>query len=97
MSNTIGPMKITTKGQVTIPGEIRAALGLLPHTEVEFELRAGEAVIRKSGAGAGGAPERPRGRRIVEHLERHRHLWRSELGTDELLLLLRGGPREDEE
>jgi antitoxin PrlF len=86
-------MKITTKGQVTIPGEIRAALGLLPHTEVVFELREGEALIRKAGAGD-DAPDRPRGRRIVEHLEAHRHLWRSELGTDDLLRLLRGGPPE---
>lgn len=88
-------MKITTKGQVTIPGEIRAALGLLPHTEVVFELRegAGEAVIRRAGEGR-DAPDRPRGRRIVEHLEAHRHLWRNELGTDDLLRLLRGGPPE---
>lgn len=94
MSNTFGPMKITTKGQVTIPGEIRAALGLLPHSEVEFELREGAALIRKAGTGEGGAPARPRGRRIVEQLEAHRHLWRSELGTDELIRLLRGPPPE---
>src|SRR5579859_8167547 len=30
--------QITTKGQVTIPQEIRERLGLLPHTKVEFEL-----------------------------------------------------------
>ena len=29
-------MKITTKGQVTIPVEIRERLGLLPETEVRF-------------------------------------------------------------
>ena len=30
-------MRITSKGQVTIPAEIRQQAGLLPHTEVEFE------------------------------------------------------------
>ena len=29
-------MRITAKGQVTIPAEIRERAGLLPHTEVEF-------------------------------------------------------------
>jgi len=29
-------MQITSKGQVTIPLEIRNGLGLLPHTKVEF-------------------------------------------------------------
>jgi AbrB family looped-hinge helix DNA binding protein len=30
-------MRITAKGQVTIPAEIREQAALLPHTEVEFE------------------------------------------------------------
>ena len=45
-------MKITTKGQVTIPVEIREKLGLLPNTEVEFEV-VGKAVrmrkVRRAG------------------------------------------------
>lgn len=32
-------MKITPKGQVTIPWEIREQLGLFPDTEVRFEVR----------------------------------------------------------
>lgn len=31
-------MRLTSKGQVTIPQDIRDRLGLLPHTEVEFEI-----------------------------------------------------------
>lgn len=31
-------MRITSKGQVTIPVEIRERVGLLPHTEVDFVL-----------------------------------------------------------
>lgn len=91
-------MKITIKGQVTIPGEIRAELGLLPHTRVEFEVRGGEAVIRKAGSGVGAGerePDRPRGRSIVEHLERHaKEYWKSDLTTDEILDLMRGPPPE---
>ena len=36
-------MKISARGQVTIPVEIREKLGLLPNTEVEFDL-VGQAV-----------------------------------------------------
>jgi AbrB family looped-hinge helix DNA binding protein len=40
---------MTSKGQVTVPKDIRDALGLLPGCKVEFELDAqGNAVIRKS-------------------------------------------------
>ena len=58
-------MQITSKGQVTIPQEIRNRLGLLPHTEVEFEIAGDHARIRKvtppSGTGR-------RGRRLIELL-----------------------------
>ena len=43
-------MRITSKGQVTIPQEIREALGLLPHTEVEFAVERGQAVLRPAAA-----------------------------------------------
>jgi AbrB family looped-hinge helix DNA binding protein len=47
-------MKITSKGQVTIPQEIREKAGLLPHGEVVFELRDnGEVVIRPVKAATG--------------------------------------------
>jgi AbrB family looped-hinge helix DNA binding protein len=49
-------MRITSKGQVTIPAEIRERAGLLPHTEVEFEfdgkvVRIVRAKARKDGRG----------------------------------------------
>ena len=31
-------MRITSKGQVTIPQAIREKLGLMPHSEVEFDI-----------------------------------------------------------
>jgi len=41
-------MKITSKGQVTIPIGIRQRFGLMPDTEVEFEARGGAVVLRKA-------------------------------------------------
>jgi antitoxin PrlF len=38
---------ISSKGQITIPVEIRDRLGLTPGTRVEMELREGEVVLRK--------------------------------------------------
>lgn len=74
-------MKITTKGQVTIPQEIRERLGLLPHTEVDFEIQGDAVVLRKAGMG------NRRGRRLVEHL---RGRSTSRMSTDEILALTRG-------
>jgi AbrB family looped-hinge helix DNA binding protein len=41
-------MRITSKGQVTIPQAIREAAGLLPHTEVDFLLEKGQVRLVKS-------------------------------------------------
>ncbi len=38
---------LTQKSQVTVPKQIRAALGLKPGDEVEFELENGRAVLLK--------------------------------------------------
>jgi len=43
-------MKITSKGQVTIPQKIRERAGLLPGTEVEFVL-SGKKVLLQKGPG----------------------------------------------
>jgi AbrB family looped-hinge helix DNA binding protein len=49
-------MRITTKGQVTIPQDIRERLGLLPHSEVTFEIDGDSVRIRKArGATRGSA------------------------------------------
>jgi AbrB family looped-hinge helix DNA binding protein len=74
-------MRITTKGQVTIPAEIRERLGLLPNTEVQFETDGAVVTIRK----AGGANRR--GQRIVEHL---RGRATTRMTTDEIMALTRG-------
>lgn len=74
-------MRITSKGQVTIPIEIRERLGLLPETEVEFEIAGNTARIRKAKSGTG------RGRRLVERIRGRGSV---RLSTDEILRLTRG-------
>jgi len=73
-------MRITSKGQVTIPVHIRERLGLLPDTEVEFEIT-GSSVRIKKASGQGR-----RGRRIVERM---RGQGSRKLSTDEIMALTR--------
>lgn len=42
---------ISSKGQVTVPREVREKLGLQPGTIVTFEIRDGVALLKKGGAG----------------------------------------------
>jgi AbrB family looped-hinge helix DNA binding protein len=77
-------MRITSKGQVTIPQAIREKLGLLPHTEVEFDIVGDGVRLRKARKGK----RMDRGEMIVAHLRgRGGKRYRS---TDELMQLLRG-------
>lgn len=73
-------MRITTKGQVTIPLQVREQLGLLPNTEVDFSVEGNRVVITKAGA-------RSKGRRLVAHM-RGRGTVR--MSTDEIMALTRG-------
>ncbi|MBU2645831.1 AbrB/MazE/SpoVT family DNA-binding domain-containing protein [bacterium] len=41
-------MKVTTKGQVTIPLHIRESFGILPNTEVDFKVEKQRVYIEKS-------------------------------------------------
>jgi AbrB family looped-hinge helix DNA binding protein len=75
-------MKITTKGQVTIPADIRERLGLLPNTEVEFTLAGNGVMVTKARRG------RRRGRRVVEHLRGRGSV---RMSTEEILALTRDG------
>ena len=49
-------MRITSKGQVTIPQAIREKAGLLPHTEVEFEYVRGQVILKPVGRPHGPYP-----------------------------------------
>ena len=77
-------MHVTSKGQVTIPQEIRNRLGLLPHTRVEFELAGDHARIRKATQQPG---EGTRGRLVLNSLHGSAD---SRMTTDEILALTRG-------
>ncbi len=74
-------MRITSKGQVTIPQHIRERLGLLPYSEVEFELDGESVRIRKA---------RGRGSRGAALIARMRGTARPGMRTDEIMKLTRG-------
>ena len=77
-------MRITSKGQVTIPADIREQAGLLPYTEVEFSIEDGVVQIRPAAA-----PRKPdRGVLVVEHFRRRRRPFA--MSTDEIMALTRG-------
>ena len=42
------PMRITSKGQVTIPMDIRERFGFLPNTEIEFIEEDGRIFLKKA-------------------------------------------------
>lgn len=77
-------MRVTSKGQVTIPADIRERAGLLPNTEVEF--RYDGKVVSLVPAESTSRPGR--GARIVAHLR-----GRGDMGmtTDEIMALTREG------
>ena len=76
-------MRITSKGQVTIPQNVRTQLGLLPYTEVEFELAGDHARIRKLDRKADIGV---RGSKALEALRGTGDL---RMSTDEILALTR--------
>lgn len=76
-------MRITSKGQVTIPIEIRRQLGLVPESEVVFEIDGNTARLRKVES---ASPSR--GERLVRQMRGRATL---ALATDDILALTRGG------
>ena len=77
-------MRITTKGQVTIPQDVRERTGLMPGTDVEFEIEAG--VVRLVKATRRGG-RRTRGQKLVEGLRGRGDF---KMSTDEIVALMRG-------
>jgi antitoxin PrlF len=76
-------MRITSKGQVTIPVEIREKAGLLPGAEVDFELDGEGVRIVRAKAPRGET----RGQRAVRLL---RGSGTVQMTTDEIMALMRG-------
>lgn len=74
-------MKITTKGQVTIPREVREKMGLLPHSEVEFVVEGNVVVLRKVES------RESRGKKVVAKMRGRATI---RMSTDEIMALTRG-------
>ncbi|MGB6057828.1 MAG: AbrB/MazE/SpoVT family DNA-binding domain-containing protein [Microthrixaceae bacterium] len=74
-------MKVTEKGQITIPKDLRDALGIGAGTEVEFERRKDTLVVRKSDR------QPTRGRQLAERLKGRGDI---AMTTDEIMALTRG-------
>jgi AbrB family looped-hinge helix DNA binding protein len=74
-------MRITSKGQVTIPIEIREKAGLLPDTEVEFKMSGNKIFLKKIGSSS------RRSRGLIQQMRRKAI---AKMTTDEILALTRG-------
>ena len=71
-------MRVTQKGQVTIPLEVRRALGIRPGSNVEFRME-------KHGVRLVVDPER-----AADEIAAMRGAGSGEMSTDEILALTRG-------
>ncbi len=74
-------MKVTSKGQVTIPIEIRRKLGILAETEVEFSVSRDRVILRKA------RDSKRRGARLIDSM---RGRATTKMSTDEIMALTRG-------
>jgi AbrB family looped-hinge helix DNA binding protein len=76
-------MRITSKGQVTIPVEIREKLGLLPNCEVEFVIKGNSVLLHKKQ----GTAREGRGRSILRQLQGKAT---TGMSTEEIMAMTRG-------
>jgi len=74
-------VKVTDKGQVTIPIDIRKKIGLLPNTDVEFLISGGNVILKKS------ANQRRRGGRLISAMSGRAT---RKMTTDEIMAMTRG-------
>lgn len=81
------PTTLTVKGQVTIPKQIRDAMGLTPGTAVDFALnREGQVVLHKATIAKGRSTAKPQPDRFDAARGKADVAWR----TKDLMALLRG-------
>ncbi|MGL5116535.1 MAG: AbrB/MazE/SpoVT family DNA-binding domain-containing protein [Beijerinckiaceae bacterium] len=83
-------MRVTSKGQVTIPQHIRERHGLLPNTEIEFVEDAGG--VRIVQAQQLSTSQRQRGQAVADDMVKRLQGLKSDtpLTTDELMRMTRG-------
>jgi len=75
-------MRITSKGQVTIPLAVRNKVGFLPNTEVDFVVKGNTVQIVKSTA-----PGKSRGQKLIARLRGKATV---KMSTDDIMALTRG-------
>lgn len=75
-------MRITSKGQVTIPADLRALFGFFPHSEVEMVRSKEGILIRKK------ENEKQRGDKLIKHLAGTGTV--KTMTTDQIMELTRG-------
>jgi AbrB family looped-hinge helix DNA binding protein len=90
-------MRMTSKGQVTIPKEVRDKLGIVPGSDVGFREEDGKIVLFNEE----NVPEESPGAVLVRQLKElgeraRREGWTSGLTTDEIMEMTRG-PFDDVE
>ena len=71
-------MRVTTKGQVTIPRNVREILGITPETEVEFIEENGRFYIAKANS-----------RKATKKFKKLRGIATAKMSTDEIMDLTR--------
>lgn len=74
-------MRVTSKGQVTIPQDIREATGILPTVEVEFEITKNGVLIKKMKG------KQTFGAKLIEQMRGRSD---KKMTTDEIMALTRG-------
>ncbi len=76
-------MRVTTKGQVTIPVDIREKLGITPYTDVEFAEKDGLYYLVKETVENKPRPKKNKFRKL-------RGIASIKMSTDEIMALTRG-------
>ena len=74
-------MRISSRGQVTIPVALRQQTGLLPNCEVDFEVRGRSVFVRRREG------QCCRGEAVVRHLRGRGSI---RMTTDQIMALTRG-------
>lgn len=73
-------MRVTSKGQVTIPRHIREKMGITPHSEVDFVEENGRVILVK----------REQSTSVLQTFRRVRGIATVKMSTDEIMALTRG-------
>lgn len=81
-------MRVTSKGQVTIPRDLRELAGIAPNSEVVFTIENGRLVVEPKGSAQNSA-ERERLDRFVETLDRLEGTGDPSLDADAVMAMTR--------